>query len=265
MNAILQLPPPDRPTTPPPLEPPRFCTLADTRSGTAAPVTFGMSLLVHAGLVATILVLPLFSDEILTPASGLRAFFAAPPAITPPPPPPAPPALPAAVRSAVVPARQPTAVPDSAFRAPIEIPEVVVPEEPALDLGTSEGVEGGVEGGVPGGVVGGIVGGLAEAVPTPPRILRIGGNVKPPRLLHRVEPVYPPVARQARIAGKITIDAIVGQDGRVRETRVVSGAPLLSEAAVEAVRQWRYEPQLLNGVPVDFELLVTVTFVLVSQ
>jgi protein TonB len=146
------------------------------------------------------------------------------------------------------------------------VPEIVVPEEPVLDVPSGDGVAGGVEGGVAGGVMGGVVGGLVSALPAPPPVLiRVGGNIKPPKPLHRVAPVYPEIARQARLVGTITVLAIVGVDGRVREARVVNGIPLLSDAALEAVRQWRYQPQLLNGQPCEFELTVSVSFVLASS
>jgi protein TonB len=269
MNAVLQFrtPPAAVPAPPTPVEPPRFQLMASSRSPAAEWMTFTTSLLAHAGIVAAIVVLPLLSEEIVPPSSSVRAFLVAPPSITPPAPPPPPPAaVSAAVRRAPIPPRQATRPPDTLFRAPIEVPEIVVPEEPVLDLSSGDGVEGGVEGGVAGGVLGGVVGGLVSALPTqPPVLLRVGGNIKPPKLLHQVAPVYPEIARQARLVGTITVVAIVGTDGRVRASQVVKGIPLLSEAALEAVRQWRYQPQLLNGQPCEFELTVNVSFVLTAR
>lgn len=132
-----------------------------------------------------------------------------------------------------------------------------------MDLGVEGGVPGGVEGGIAGGVVGGIVGGVAEATP-PPKIVRIGGNVKAPQLVHRVDPVYPKIAREARITGVVTLRAIVDQRGYVRDVSVVRDIPLLSAAAIEAVRQWQYRPLFLNGMPFDFELTVNISFNLVQ-
>jgi protein TonB len=144
----------------------------------------------------------------------------------------------------------------------VEVPDVL-PEEDPVDLGVEGGIEGGVEGGVAGGVAGGVVGGLIAVAPPPVRV-RVGGNIKAPRLLHRVDPAYPPLARQARITGQIFLQAVVDRRGHVQDVRVIKGIPLLSEAALEAVKQWRYLPLLLNGEPVEFELTVTVTFGLAS-
>jgi protein TonB len=148
--------------------------------------------------------------------------------------------------------------------APVEVPAQIVPEE-GIDLGVEGGVPGGVEGGVPGGVIGGVVGGLpAEAPPPPPQMVRIGGKLKAPKLLHSVGPVYPELAIQARIRGIVILEAQVGPDGRVMSVRIVQAAPVFEEAAVEAVKQWRYVPLLLNGAPTPFILTVTVNFNLVS-
>jgi protein TonB len=124
------------------------------------------------------------------------------------------------------------------------------------------GVPGGVEGGIEGGVVGGVVGGLTGLPTPPPRVVRIGGRIKEPRLVRRVQPEYPTLARQARIVGAVALDALVDVRGHVQEVRVLSGPPFLREAAAEAVKQWRYQPCLLNGEPVAFELTITVNFVL---
>jgi protein TonB len=147
--------------------------------------------------------------------------------------------------------------------APIEIPEAIVPEE-GLDLGVEGGVPGGVEGGVPGGVLGGVVGGLAQLPPPEPPRVRVGGAIIAPKLLLRINPAYPPLAAQARVQGVVILEAIVGIDGRVKSAHVLRGQPLFDAAAIEAVRRWRYAPLLLNGVPTEFILTVTVQFNLVA-
>ncbi|MGH9804001.1 MAG: energy transducer TonB [Candidatus Acidiferrales bacterium] len=78
------------------------------------------------------------------------------------------------------------------------------------------------------------------------------------KLVHKVEPQQPPIAQAANLDGAVHLDVVVGKDGRVQSVRVVSGHPLLVQAAVEAVRQWRYEPAQLNGEPVEQELRMTV-------
>jgi protein TonB len=244
------------------LEPPGFVSRqAELTRGVAA------SLVAHAALFAAVALLPILASEVLPPPSvGLRAFFATPPEVAPAPPPPPPPA-PALRRAVAAPVPAPQAAEPPQFVAPVIVPEVVMePQNSLALLGIEGGVPGGVEGGVPGGVLGGVVGGL-PAAPTPPperRIVRIGGQLVPPRLLKRVAPEYPYLAVQARVAGEVVVEAQVDEGGRVTAVSVVSGHSLLSDAAVAAVRQWRYQPLLLNGVPTAFVLDVRLSFSLVN-
>jgi protein TonB len=90
--------------------------------------------------------------------------------------------------------------------------------------------------------------------------VRVGGQIKAPSLVQRVNPEYPPVAQAAQVEGAVVLEATVNKSGRVESVRVVNGSPLLDAAAIAAVKQWRYEPLLLNGEPVQFILTVTVTF-----
>jgi len=99
-----------------------------------------------------------------------------------------------------------------------------------------------------------------QSASTEPTRVRIGGNVRPPRLVREVRPLYPPLARQARIQGVVKINAIVSRDGTVQSLETVSGHPLLVNAALDAVRQWLYEPTQLNGEPVEVILVVDVNF-----
>jgi protein TonB len=124
------------------------------------------------------------------------------------------------------------------------------------------GVPGGVEGGVPGGVLGGVVGGLLNAppAPAPVKVVRIGGAIVAPKVVRRVAPVYPLLAVQARVQGIVVIEAQVGVNGYVKTARVLTANQILEEAALDAVRQWRYQPLLLNGEPTEFILTVTITF-----
>jgi periplasmic protein TonB len=243
---------------------PHFDLLESHQTGGSYNLTFLASVLAHAALVAGIVVLPLlFFDELAPPTDAVRAFFVAPPAVTPPPPPPPPPPAAAMRRAAAaVPTPPPAATP--AFRAPIEVPAELLPD-PGIDLGTDMGmeggVEGGIEGGVAGGIVGGIVGGVVGGMPTPaPEPVRVGGNIKAPKLLRRVEPIYPLLAAQARLRGVVVVEAQVDAGGIVRDVKVLRGMPLLDAAAVTAVQQWRYQPLLLNGQPTPFVVAVTVNF-----
>jgi protein TonB len=133
---------------------------------------------------------------------------------------------------------------------------------------------GGVLGGVPGAPFGGILGDILESatppapLPPPPAVeqpkvpVRVGPHVQPPRIIHRVEPVYPALAKQARVEGNVVISVIIDTKGNVVEMKTVSGNPLLLKSALDAVQQWRYEPTLLKGQPVDIDMTITVTFTL---
>ena len=86
--------------------------------------------------------------------------------------------------------------------------------------------------------------------------------IRPPQRISDVQPVYPPIAQAARVQGIVIIEATIGADGRITNTRVLRSIPLLDQAAVDAVRQWQYTPTQLNGVPVPVIMTVTVTFTL---
>jgi periplasmic protein TonB len=103
------------------------------------------------------------------------------------------------------------------------------------------------------------------SAPPPPKPkqtgpLRVGGNVQAARLVNKVTPIYPPLARQTRISGIVRLHAIISKDGAIKELEVVSGHPLLQQAALDAVRQWRYQPTLLNGDPVEVDTTIDVIF-----
>src|SRR5262245_58321561 len=225
--------------------------------------TLGLSITMHAMLILAIVVVPLYFYDFLpeTSEGALRAFFVAPPNVAPPPPPPPPPPA-SALRAKVAPPTELKPIEPAAFTAPIDVPDKIVEEPSGIDLGVEGGVPGGVEGGVPGGVIGGIVGGLPQsaAAPLPERTVRIGGQIVAPKRVHVVEPVYPELARSARVSAIIILEALVGVDGRVKSVKILRGHPLLDEPTTEAVQQWRYKPLLLNGEPTQFILTVTVVF-----
>jgi len=95
-----------------------------------------------------------------------------------------------------------------------------------------------------------------------PKPVPVGGVVRPPRLIREVRPPYPPIARQARVQGAVRLQAVLSRDGSVQSLQLLSGPPLLVKAALDAVSQWRYEPTLLNGQPVEVLLMVDVNFTL---
>ena len=211
----------------------------------------------HSAIGALLVAVPLLYVIAPPPAPTMMAFVAAPPVPPPPPPPPAPAAT--AEKAAPKPASTP-----GRFAAPIEAPREIRPE-----TGTSRaegGVPGGVEGGIPGGVLGSVGVGLLPPSPPPPVLpsprapVRVGGSVQAPTLLHRVDPVYPASAVSAKIGGVVIVEALVDESGAVKSVKVLRSHPLLERAAVEAVRQWRYSPLILNGEPQTFVLTVTLTF-----
>jgi periplasmic protein TonB len=126
------------------------------------------------------------------------------------------------------------------------------------------GVPGGVAGGTIGGSLRGVLGGAATApfVAPPPDTapVRVGGNVKQPKILHIEEPRYPPAAKKAGVEGVVVVEATVTADGTVEKVKVISGPPLLTAAATEAVSHWKYEPTYLNGQPVPVILTARITF-----
>ncbi len=105
--------------------------------------------------------------------------------------------------------------------------------------------------------------GMAAAdLPVPPGAIRVGGNVQQSKLTSQVRPAYPPMAKEARIQGVVHLFAVIGKDGGVKSLTVISGHPLLVQAAMEAVRQWTYETTLLNGAPVEVATQIDVNFTL---
>jgi len=231
-----------------------------------------ISTVAHLIVVGILLAVPfVYVSTELPPVPDMLAFVVS--AAPPPPPPPPPPAAPAPSKpSAVKP------VPTSGVQqpAPVEAPSEIVAET-FVETESEEGVPGGVEGGVRGGVVGGIVGGLVAAPlppppapPAPPPVVergpvRIGGDVRAPALLERVEPEYPSLAVRAQVQGVVILEAVVDRNGRVEDVRVLRSIPLLNAAAIEAVRKWRYSPLLLNGRAERFVLTVTLNFSLATS
>jgi protein TonB len=92
--------------------------------------------------------------------------------------------------------------------------------------------------------------------------VRIGGRTKPPTKVKDVKPVYPAIARSARVSGVVTIEATIGPDGKVVDAQVVKSVPMLDQAALDAVRQWEYTPPLVNGKPTSVIMTVTINFTL---
>src|SRR3989442_6875218 len=211
-------------------------------------------------LIGLLVPVPLTSTEAL-PKQQLMTFLVAPP---PPPPPPPPPA---AVPIKTVKVVQ-TDIITGQLRPARKMPEKVqmVKEEEAPPPAMTGGVVGGVPGGVPGGKMGGVIGGIISSTPvavpkaaTPQRV-RVSQGVSQGLLIRKVQPAYPPLARQARIQGQVVLQAEISKDGSIENLRLISGHPMLAPAALEAVKQWKYKPYMLNGEPVEVETQITVNF-----
>ena len=100
----------------------------------------------------------------------------------------------------------------------------------------------------------------SEARPVKP--LRISKPIEAAILIHRVEPIYPPLARQTRRDGRVELHAIIATDGTIQSLEVVSGDPMFLQSALAAVREWRYRPTILNGQPVEVDTHITVIYTL---
>jgi len=225
--------------------------LKDKRGRTTA-----FSFLVQFGIIGFMVLLPLLFTEALPNLQSAMALVA-----PPPPPPPPPPAEVHIVRKVQ------TDIVNGQLRTPTKIPKKVemIKEEEAPPPMTS-GVVGGVPGGVPGGSMGGVMGSIIStntAVPTiKPQRIRVSSGVTQGLVIHRVEPNYPPIAKTARVSGTVILQAVISKEGTIENLHVVSGHPLLTQSALDAVKQWRYRPYILNGDPVEVETTVEVHFTL---
>src|SRR5271154_6630915 len=220
-----------------------------------------LSFALQVGLVGILILIPLIYTDAL-PKANLMTFLVAPPPPPPPPPPAAAPVRVVKIQSEVI---------NGQLRTPTKIPDkiqMIKEEEQPPDLG---GVPGGVPGGIPGGSTGGVMGGILSstqvAVPkiaTPQRV-RVSSGVSTGLLIKKVTPNYPPLAKQARIQGKVLLQAEISKEGTIQNLQLISGHAMLAPAAIEAVKQWRYKPYLLNGEPVAVETQVDVNFSLTGS
>lgn len=213
--------------------------------------TVALSAIVQFAIVGILILIPLIYTEAL-PKGMLSTFLVAPA----PPPPPPPPAAP-------VKTVRPRIIQPQRMVAPTVIPkkiEIVKEAAPDVSMGeASFGVAGGT-----GPLGGGISSVVAPPPPKPvtPARIRVGGNVQSAMLVRQVQPVYPQIARTAHISGTVVLHAVIAKDGTIQELQYVSGPPLLMRAAMDAVREWRYKPTLLNGEPVEVDTTISVVFTL---
>jgi protein TonB len=207
--------------------------------------TLPLSFLVHTSIVAVLVVVPLIATDVLPkPRTGMEFVTPYVPAV--PTAPPARPAVPSPVARGD--AGAPVVAPDT-----IGVESGMVFEPGEIQTSGIETIAGAVD-----------VGQLVEMPPVvpvaPTEPLIIGGNIKAPIRTRYVPPTYPDLARSARVQGVVTIEAIIGADGKVEQARVLRSRPLLDEAALTAVREWEYTPTLLNGKPTPVIMSVTVVF-----
>jgi periplasmic protein TonB len=217
-----------------------------------------LSFLLQVGLIGVLILIPLIYTDAL-PKGNLMTFLVAPPPPPPPPPPPAAAVKVVKIQSEVI---------NGQLRTPTKIPnkvQMIKEEEAPPDLGAG-GVPGGVPGGIPGGSTGGVMGGILSSanaaipkVATPQRV-RVSSGVSTGLLIKKVTPNYPQLAKQARIQGSVVLQAEISKEGTIQNLQLISGHPMLAPAAIEAVKQWRYKPYLLNGEPVAVETQVVVNF-----
>jgi protein TonB len=225
---------------------------------TNKPWTVILSMIFQTAFLAVLILIPLIYTEAL-PKTMMATLLVAPP---PPPPPPPPPI------AQIVHVKPQVHLMDAGkLVTPKVIPkDIKIIKEDAPDMsnmGMQGGVVGGVAGGQMGGVIGGVIGGVGGAPPPPKPTqsrIRQGGNVTAAKLVNRVQPLYPPLARQTRISGTVRLHAIIGKNGAVEQLEVMSGHPLLVQAALDAVRQWKYQATTLNGEPVEVDTTIDVIF-----
>ncbi|HSR07289.1 MAG TPA: energy transducer TonB, partial [Bryobacteraceae bacterium] len=208
----------------------------------------------EAALIGVVILVPLLFVETLPERGLFKALMLAPVPMAPPAPPP--PMIAKRIPRAAVVARK--------FNPAVLVSPVVVPKEvaiiseaPALQ---ADAVVGGVPGGIPGvglgGTGNGVFGGAVAVAPPPapppppakvavapsgPKQITVGGDVEAAMLLHQVRPVYPAMARSARITGTVRMKAVIGTDGTIKNLTAISGHPMLVDAAMNAVRQWVYK------------------------
>ena len=229
--------------------------------------TVTVSLIAQGGLIALAILVPLVTSEALPHLRVISNLLPSPPV--------------GRARRAQAAARPSRPIVSEVNRG-VTLP-TSIPEKPALiedqgfdaPPGSLDGVPNGV--GDPAASRNPVIDGLARNMPVPeppapvvakpsapaaPIRIKVGGSVQEGKFLSGPRPVYPPLARAARIAGTVRLQAVISRDGAIMDLRVISGHPLLVSAAMEAVRQWVYEPTLLNGEPVEVITQIDINYTL---
>lgn len=241
----------------------------------STPLGHCRALLVQALLVGVLIVIPLMYVQVLP----LPELSSALPLVAPPPPSP-PPAARSSARHAQLAKTVPRKFNPHGLTVPASVPKQVAMAANELPPPPINGIAGGTPGGIPGGEVGGVIGGILGSLPGPapppppapaaapkpavPRRIHVGGNVEAALLVHKVTPVYPQLAKDARIGGVVRMKAIIDRHGDIEDLTVLSGHPMLIPAAEDAVKQWVYKRTFLNGSPVEVITEIDVQFQLAS-
>ena len=208
--------------------------------------TLGLSVITHVLVVAAVVMIPLYATDVLPEPHRAVAFVHVTPIVPDPPP--------------LLSQRERRTETPPATSAPISEPDGL---EPEVDAPPPEPFD------LPPSVIDGVAfaGTPLEHEPVPPpppsrarEPVRVGGAITRPERIRDVPPVYPALARAARIEGTVILEAVIGIDGTVQDARVLRPFPYLDDAALEAVRQWLFTPTRLNGEPVPVVMTVTVTF-----
>ncbi len=220
--------------------------------------TLPISIAVHVAALLALFIIPLAADVVLPIVQVSLPDYVRAAAVPPPPP------------VAIRPASTPSSAlrPDSAPLAPTTAPSAITPETaaPSAVIGPP-GVE--TSNGLPPDA-GGLSTGLPPSIPPPPVPAKPAGPVRAgdlPIAPHKVvdaRPIYPEIARAARVEGTVVMEAVLDPSGRVTQLRIIKSVPLLDQAAAEAVRQWRYSPSTYGGHPVSVLMTITIRFTLNS-
>src|SRR5262245_40138380 len=211
--------------------------------------TLVFSIVAHAIAVAAVIIVPALATDNLPEPRRTSAFIIVRPEMP---------------QLAPLTRRSRSQAPSLPAPVPLAPPETVQPETIAAPADFAGFDTGALSTGIP---IGEAVsnGGFVSPPPAPPRPkepVRVGGRIDPPKRLVHVSPIYPPIAIAARKEGTVILEALISEDGTVRDVRVLRPEPVFEQAAIAAVRQWRFSPTLLNGEPVPVVMTVTVGFTL---
>ena len=221
-----------------------------------------VSLFVHTAVLGVLVILPLVFFNVLH-ADELVTFLIDPPSV---PAPPLPPAAPITHRSSA----KPKVFIGTIGQAPIKIPDGIHPEvEPPETDGTDSIIRGianlhrgeRIESPIKELVV---LNTPPDLDPPQPPVrrdpIRVSGKLQEAKLIHKVDPVYPKLAIQARVSGVVNLEAMIDEEGSITDLKILSGHPLLNDAALSAVRQWKYKPTMIGGEPIPVVATVMVIF-----